>query len=129
MKGRMASSSRLTAAAASSVVASGAVVAERAEIFEGHLAVCPLGVEKIEESDAAAPVRELDGIARLAGLRQIGIGSSAPFSGSLRSGRERRVNVRQRLAGSASRVASACLTSARVRAISPWFRSKTDRAG
>src|SRR5262252_486965 len=48
-----------------------AIVGEGAKIFEGLLAVAPLGVQVVEQVHPPAPVRELDGLARLLDLGQV----------------------------------------------------------
>src|SRR5438477_10418352 len=73
------------------------VVAERTELFEGGLAVRPLCVQEVEQAETATPVRELDGIARLRGLRQVDLAQRAQLLPLAAQRGERGVDFRQRL--------------------------------
>ena len=88
-------------------------------------AVRPLGVEEVQEVDAAPSVREIHRVARLPGLRQIDVAERPDLVRSLRSELSTRVDLGQRLD---SRLPAGprqpSRRRARVRAISPWFRSK-----
>src|SRR2546425_1266351 len=81
------------------LVESGPEVTERAQVLERDFAVRPLGVEEVQQAHPAASIRELDRLARLLRLRQVGVAQRHDSLALDEHGRERRVHLGERLHG------------------------------